>query len=101
MQPLDAAEQQVARARRQVHELILKLADQPIDAETYRQLRAYLDTEAAPALAALQALRERGPQQLRARIVELLAEVESDSRNAVLTTDGEDGAADGRAQQTA
>ncbi|HKE52473.1 MAG TPA: hypothetical protein VKE25_13290 [Actinomycetes bacterium] len=101
MQPLDAAEQQVARARRQVHELILKLADQPIDAETYRQLRAYLDTEAAPALAALQALRERGPQQLRARIVELLAEVESDSRNAVLTSDGEDGAADGRAQQTA
>src|SRR5262245_23623727 len=101
MQPLDAAEQQVVRARLQVHELILKLADQPIDAETYRQLRAYLDTEAAPALAALQALRERGPQQLRARIVELLAEVESDSRNAVLTTDGEDGAADGRAQQTA
>jgi hypothetical protein len=101
MRPLDAAEQQVVRARRQVHELILKLAEQPIDAETYRQLRAYLDTEAAPALAALEALRERGPRELRARIVELLAELGSDPRNAELETDVEDGAADGRAQQTA
>ena len=92
MRPLDAAEQQVARARRQVHELILRLAEQPIDAETYRQLRAYLDTEAAPALAALQALRERGPQELRARIVELLAEIETESP---------EGETDGRAQQTA
>ncbi|MCI0686149.1 MAG: hypothetical protein L0Y54_02765 [Sporichthyaceae bacterium] len=92
MRPLDAAEQQVVRARRHVHELILRLAEQPIDAEVYRQLRAYLDTEAAPALAALAALRERGPAELRARIVELLAEVEADS---------EGGEADGRAQQTA
>lgn len=95
MRPLDAAEQQVVRARRHVHELILKLAEQPIDAETYRQLRAYLDTEAAPALAALQALRERGPRELRARIVELLAELETDS------PDAEDGGTDGRAQQSA
>ena len=101
MRPLDAAEQRVVRARRQVHELILKLAEQPIDAETYRQLRAYLDTEAAPALAALQALRERGPGELRARIVELLAEVQSAPRNAEFETDVEDGAANGRAQQTA
>jgi hypothetical protein len=101
MRPLDAAEQQVVRARRQVHELILKLAEQPIDAETYRQLRAYLDTEAAPALAALQALRERGPGELRARIVELLAEVQSAPRNAEFETDVEDGAANGRAQHTA
>jgi len=92
MRPLDAAEQQVARARRQVHELILRLAEQPIDAETYQQLRAYLDTEATPALAALQALRERGPQELRARIVELLAEIETDSP---------EGDTDGRTQQTA
>ena len=99
MRPLDSAEQQVVRARRQVHELILKLAEQPIDAETYRQLRAYLDTEAAPALAALEALRERGPRELRARIVELLAELDADPRNAEF--DVEEGAADGRAQQTA
>lgn len=78
MHSLDAHEQQVVRARRHVHELILRLAEQPIDAETYRQLRAYLDTEAAPALAALQALRERGPEVLRARIVELLATIDSD-----------------------
>jgi hypothetical protein len=101
MRPLDAAEQQVVRARRQVHELILKLAEQPIDAETYRQLRAYLDTEAAPALAALQALRDRGPGELCARIVELLAEVQSAPRNAEFETDVEDGAANGRAQHTA
>jgi len=92
MRPLDAAEQQVARARRHVHELILRLAEQPIDAETYQQLRAYLDTEAAPALAAFQALRERGPQELRARIVELLAEIETESS---------EGETDGQAQQTA
>lgn len=91
----------MARARRQVHELILRLADQPIDAQIYRELRAYLDTEAAPALAALQALRERGPRELRARIVELLAELDSDSRSAEFVAEVEDGAADGQAQQTA
>lgn len=68
---LDADEERVTRAQRLLIGLGAALVHRPFDTDTHDRLRAFLDSEAAPVLASLLVLQQRGEAQLRRRIAEL------------------------------
>ena len=70
---LDEDELRLLQARRRVRDLVAQLLARPIDERTNEALRDYLANDAEPALQALRELASRGPDQLRARINEILA----------------------------
>ncbi|MDH6115670.1 hypothetical protein P3T36_007287 [Kitasatospora sp. MAP12-15] len=68
---LDADEERVTRAQRLLIGLGAALVHRPFDTDTHDRLRVFLDNEAAPVLASLLVLQQRGEAQLRRRIAEL------------------------------
>ncbi|MFF4427041.1 hypothetical protein ACFY04_40950 [Streptomyces sp. NPDC001549] len=68
---LDADEERVTRAQRQLIHLGAALVARPFDTGTYEKLRAFLDEDAERVLAALAAFRRRPEAELRIRIAEL------------------------------
>ncbi|GAB2711690.1 hypothetical protein [Kitasatospora kifunensis] len=68
---LDADEERVTRAQRLLIGLGAALVHRPFDTDTHDRLRAFLEDEAAPVLASLSVLQQRGEAQLRQRIEEL------------------------------
>lgn len=67
----DDAERIVADAWHRVLELIDRLNEQPIDAATYRELRAYLASDAFDAVEAYERLTADGVAALLTRVDEL------------------------------
>jgi len=65
------AERIVADAWHRVLELVDRLSEQPIDAETYSELRAYLASDAFDAVAAYEQVTSDGVAALLARVDEL------------------------------
>ena len=87
---LDADELRLVQARERIRELIARLISAPIDPRTNEALRGYLEREAGPALEAFETLAARGPEQLRARIKEILAAPPGSLTAAPLTESGEE-----------
>ena len=64
----DTDELRVAKARRSITGLAQQLLDDPLNPELIAQLRHWLDTDADPALAAMDALRRRPAPELREQV---------------------------------
>nr|BEK71280.1 hypothetical protein KPHV_85070 [Kitasatospora purpeofusca] len=76
----DSDERRVAQARRHVIQLAHQLIDNPLDPELHARLRAWLDTEAGEALAAMDALRRRPVPELRDQVRAALTLLDSTLR---------------------
>ncbi|MFJ6438234.1 hypothetical protein [Streptomyces sp. NPDC091416] len=68
----DADETRVACARIAATRLGTALVRDPLDRTVHEQMRQFLDRDSEPALRSWEALKARTPQELKARIAELL-----------------------------
>ncbi len=70
---LDPEELLVARAQRRICQIVDQLIVTPINRRAYADMREYLATDAWPAADAYDALRSRSPEQLSARLGQILS----------------------------